>query len=161
MDSLQNHCILKHNNRVIIITQSPTFRNIVEYVEYLKENKINLVIKLTDEKLYDTAIYQLNSIDYKYMYIQDGMLPNIDQIAELYELSKKYNNICVHCKAGLGRAPTVGALLGLFMFKIDPFDLITEIKNQIVYALNRTQLNFILDFKIKKYDKKKESCVVM
>ena len=58
--ALYNAKIVK-NSRVFLITPSPTEKNIKEYIDLLKSNSINLVIKVTVDKLYDHTIYKENN----------------------------------------------------------------------------------------------------
>ena len=155
------YCKIIKNNRTFIISSSPTDNNINNYIELLKKDNIDLLIKATPAELYDTNIYKLNDIDYLNLSFTDGMMPNDNIINDIIEIGKKYNSICVHCKAGLGRAPLLVALIFIFEFNMNPLDSIIEIKNISPKAFNTNQANFLFNFKKSKYNNKNNKCIIL
>lgn len=148
------------NNRIFSITGSPTNDNIDEYIKYLKSNSIDIVIKLTEKDLYDTNKFEQNNIEFIHIEIKDGNIPSKDDILKINKISNEYNSICVHCTAGLGRAPLVMSLIMILKFNDDPYTTAFQIRNLIPNCLNKFQLNFLIEFKRKHYIKK-TNCVLM
>jgi protein tyrosine phosphatase type 4A len=157
--ALCNAQIIK-NDRTFLITPSPNEKNIKEYIELLKSKSINLVIKVTEDKLYDPSIYKDNNIDYIELSFNDGSVPNHEQVEKLIDIIKEYKSICVHCRAGLGRAPLIMTLILILEFKMDIYDTIEQIKLQIPNAFNKIQLNYLYKFKRNTYVKE-NNCIVM
>lgn len=153
-------CEITKNNRLFLVTGSPTNENIDEYITELKKRNINIVIKLSEKNLYDTGKFKQNDIEFIHMEIEDGNIPNEENILKLIEIGNEYDLICVHCTAGLGRAPLVMSLLWILQFNQDPHDTAEEIRSLIPKCLNKFQVQFIIDFKRKKYIKKK-GCILM
>ena len=153
-------CEITKNNRKFIVTGSPTEYNIDEYIKELKKRNINIVIKLNEKDLYDTGKFKQNDIEFIHMEIEDGNIPDEKNILKLIEIGNEYDSICVHCTAGLGRAPLVMSLLWILHFNQDPHDTAEEIRNLIPKCLNKFQVQFITDFKRKKYIKR-QGCILM
>jgi len=153
-------CDIIKNNRRFIVTSSPTNENIYFYITELKKKNINIVIKLTEKDLYDPIKFKDNDIDFIHIEIEDGNIPNEEDILKLIDIGNEYNSICVHCTSGLGRAPLVMSLLWILQFNQNPVDTIIEMRKLIRKCLNKFQLQFLTEFKIKKYIKKKQ-CVIM
>lgn len=159
MAHLCNAIIVK-DDRTFMITPSPNESNIKDYVDLLKSKSINLVIKATEDKLYDSTIYKDNGIEYIELSFSDGTVPDEEIINHLVGLTKDYKSICVHCKAGLGRAPIIMALILILEFNMDIYDTIDEIKKILPKSFNKIQLNFLYKFKRSKYIKKNK-CIIM
>ncbi len=154
------------NNKIFLITPSPTNESITNYIDILEKEKINLVIKATKDALYDPEIYIMHNIDYIELDFDDGTIPSDIIIKKLFEIIEKYNYICVHCKAGLGRAPLLVTLMIMFEFNLKPEDAIIEVKKSVPKAFNSKQLNFLYNFKkdiyIKKHknNNKHKGCII-
>lgn len=153
-------CEMVKNNRLFLVTASPKNDNIDEYIQYLKSKSINVVIKLTEKDLYDVTKFKENNIEFIHMELKDGNVPSKDDIIKLIEISDDYKSICVHCTAGLGRAPLVMCLIWILQFNQDPFDTASEIRNKIPNCLNQFQINFLTKFKRKEFIKEKK-CIIM
>jgi protein tyrosine phosphatase type 4A len=142
------------------VTASPTNDTIDEYIKELKKRGINIVIKLNEKDMYDTGKFKQNDIEFIHMEIEDGNIPDEENILKLIEIGNEYDSICIHCTAGLGRAPLVMSLLWILQFNQDPHDTAMEIRKLVPNCLNKFQLQFLTEFKRKKYIKKK-SCILM
>ena len=153
-------CEITKNNRQFLITGSPTNETIDNYITELKKRNINIVIKLNEKDMYDTNKFKQNDIDFIHIKIEDGNIPNEEDILKLIEIGNEYNSICVHCTTGLDRSPVVMSLLWILQFNQDSIDTVMEIRSLIPKCVNRFQLQFITEFKRKKYIKKK-GCVLM
>jgi protein tyrosine phosphatase type 4A len=149
------------NNKFFIITASPNEKNINTYIDFLKNKNIELVIKVTNNTLYDLKIYEKSSIKLKELIFDDGSVPSDSIILELMNLIKNYNKICIHCVAGLGRAPLLMCLILILEFDYNRTDALIEIRKKIPYALNTIQVEFISDLKINKYKKSKKICNIL
>jgi protein tyrosine phosphatase type 4A len=148
------------NNRLFLVTSSPSNDNIDNYIKELKKRNIDIVIKLNEKNMYDTTKFKENNIDFIHIEIEDGHNPTKDNIIKLIEILNKYNNICMHCTAGLGRAPLIMSLILILQFNQDSYDTAIEIRKLIPNCLNSMQIDFIVNFKKNKYIKKK-SCNIM
>lgn len=142
---------LTKNNITFLVTASPSESNIDEYMKMLKNKSVDLVIKMTNENLYDTAIYEKNNIKYIYFFVDDGEILTDKQIFYLLDIITDHKSICIHCSAGLGRAPLALALILILKFNQDPFSTIEEIRTEIPFAFNNKQINFLTKLKRSKY----------
>jgi len=152
--SIPLRCEILKNNRIFSVTGSPTNDNIDEYINYLKSKSIGIVIKLSDKDLYDTNKFKQNNIEFIHIKIEDGNIPSKDDILKINKISNEYNSICIHCTAGLGRAPLVMSLIMIIQFNQNPHDTSIEIRELIPNCLNKFQIKFLTQFKRKEYIKK-------
>lgn len=157
--TLPLRCEIVKNHKFFSVTGSPTHTNIDEYIKYLKSNSIEIVIKLNEKDLYDTGKFKQNDIEFIQIKIQDGNIPTKDDIIKINKISNEYNSICMHCTAGLGRAPLVMALIMILQFNQEPHDAALEIRKKIPKCLNKFQIEFLTEFK-RKYYVKKTNCVL-
>ena len=77
------------------------------------------------------------------MFIEDGLYPNDTDITNFFNICSKYQNIAIHCKSGLGRAPLLVALHYIIVEKNSTIETISTIRDKIRGAFNTKQLNFI------------------
>ena len=154
-------CEIFKNNKKFYVTCSPSANTIECYIEMLKNKNIEIVIKLNEKHMYDINKIKNNNIAFEEIVIEDGNIPSDDNIYKLNEIVGKYNNICIHCMAGLGRAPLIMALILILQFNQDPDDTAIEIRNLIPNCLNTTQLQFLTKFKRTKYIKNITKCILM
>jgi len=145
-----------------LITNSPTNQTIQEYVKILHNNNITVVIRLC-EKTYDEDYLKQNNIDFIDMFIEDGLYPNDTDITNFFNICSKYQNIAIHCKSGLGRAPLLVAIHQIIIEKKSTIEIISLIRDKIKGAFNTKQLNFINNDipKKKKLYKDNSSCQIM
>ena len=129
-------------NNLFLITNSPTNQTLQEYVKILLNNNITVVIRLC-EKTYDEDYLKQNNINFIDMFIEDGMYPNDTDITNFFNICSKYQNIAIHCKSGLGRAPLLVAIHYIIVEKKSTIETITFIRDKIKGAFNTKQLNFI------------------
>lgn len=153
-------CEIIKNNRKFIVTGSPTNENIDIYIKKLKKENIKILIKLCEKDYYNTELFKENNIEFIHMEIEDGNIPSEENILKLIEIGNNYDSICIHCTAGLGRAPLVMSLIWILQFNQDPYDTAYEIRRLIPNCLNKFQIQFLTKFKRKKYINKK-GCVLM
>jgi protein tyrosine phosphatase type 4A len=129
-------------NNLFLITNSPTNQTLQEYVKILLNNNITVVIRLC-EKTYDEDYLKQNNINFIDMFIEDGMYPSDTDITNFFNICSKYQNIAIHCKSGLGRAPLLVAIHYIIVEKKSTIETITFIRDKIKGAFNTKQLNFI------------------
>ena len=127
---------------LFLITNSPTNQTLEEYVKILLNNDITVVIRLC-EKTYDEDYLKQNNIDFIDMFIEDGLYPNDIDITNFFNICSKYQNIAIHCKSGLGRAPLLVALYYIIVEKKSVIETISMIRDKIKGAFNTKQLYFI------------------
>jgi protein tyrosine phosphatase type 4A len=142
---------LNDSNRNFIISGEPS--NIDNYINILNKNSINLVINLTDIN-YDLSkenkLKNVN-IDYLHFPLIDGHCLSDDKIKNLLNFLNRYNSIAFHCVAGLGRAPLVLGVCLILLYNYKPLDVIEKIRKKESKALNTIQINYLMNFKRKKY----------
>lgn len=130
------------NKNLFLITNSPTNQTLEEYVKILLNNDITVVIRLC-EKTYDEDFLKKNNIDFIDMFIEDGLYPSDIDITNFFNICSKYQNIAIHCKSGLGRAPLLIAIYHIIVEKKSVIETISSIRDKIRGAFNTKQLNFI------------------
>jgi protein tyrosine phosphatase type 4A len=147
---------------LFLITNSPTNQTIQEYIKILLNNDINVVIRLC-EKTYDEDYLKQNNVDFIDMFIEDGLYPNDTDITNFFNICSKYQNIAIHCKSGLGRAPLLVAIHQIIIEKKSTIEIISFIRDKIKGAFNTKQLNFINNdiHKKKKLYKQNNFCLIM
>ena len=147
---------------LFLITNSPTNQTLKEYVKILLDNDITVVIRLC-EKTYDEDFLKQNNIDFIDMFIEDGLYPNDIDITNFFNICSKHQNIGIHCKSGLGRAPLLLALHYIIVEKKSVIETISSIRDKIRGAFNTKQLNFINNDIPKKKNlyKSNSSCQIM
>jgi protein tyrosine phosphatase type 4A len=74
-------------------------------------------------------------------------LKEVEQFFHSKDSQPKDSRIAVHCVAGLGRAPTLVAL-AMINNGCDKNNAIELIRKERIGAINMTQSNFILDYKV-------------
>lgn len=128
-----------------LITSSPeTFGDISFYGATLKTNNINTVISLIP------VSKKLDGFDNYLLTYDDGDFPpesvtnNFDKI--INHTIKKYHtlNVAIHCKAGLGRSPTLVAYFLIKFLNYQPIDAINYMRNYIPHCINTRQLTYLL-----------------
>jgi protein tyrosine phosphatase type 4A len=147
---------------LFLITNSPTNQTIQEYIKILHNNNITVVIRLC-EKTYDEDYLKQNNVDFIDMFIEDGLYPNDTDITNFFNICSKYQNIAIHCKSGLGRAPLLVAIHQIIIEKKSTIEIISFIRDKIKGAFNTKQLNFINNdiHKKKKLYKQNNFCLIM
>jgi protein tyrosine phosphatase type 4A len=147
---------------LFLITNSPTNQTIQEYIKILLNNDITVVIRLC-EKTYDEDYLKQNNVEFIDMFIEDGLYPNDTDITNFFNICSKYQNIAIHCKSGLGRAPLLVAIHQIIIEKKSTMETISIIRDKIRGAFNTKQLNFINNdiHKKKKLYKENNFCQIM
>ena len=150
------------NTNLFLITNSPTNHTLSEYVKILLDNDITVVIRLC-EKTYDEDFLKQNNIDFIDMFIEDGLYPCDIDITNFFNICSKHQNIAIHCKSGLGRAPLLVAIHYIIVEKKSTIETITIVRDKIRGAFNTKQLNFINNDISKKKNlyKGNSSCQIM
>jgi protein tyrosine phosphatase type 4A len=138
-----------------VVSPSPNPSSIYDYKDFLLSNGITTVVKLCREKLYELEDIKILDIP-----IDDGSVPNLQEIKEWINIIKKeknkVNGIAVHCISGLGRAPLFVCIGLIKVEKMGAIDAISLVRSKIPYALNSKQLQFIFEL-----EKTKKSCCIM
>ena len=92
----------------------------------------------------------------------DGEAPPreiIDRWLDLCDLAERSERaVAVHCVAGLGRAPLLVAI-ALIESGVDPSDTVELIRRKRRGAINKLQLQYVLEYKPTR--RKAAGCVVM
>lgn len=141
----------KRYNINVHFSGTPTDESILEYIKYFKKNRIKTVFCFC-ELSYSKNILVKYNIDFYQLEIKDGEYPsydvlnNFDNIINNILSNKKDQNIFIHCKAGLGRAPLMLAYLMMSRYKYSGIRCIEEIRSIRRCAFNQKQLDWIIDF---------------
>jgi protein tyrosine phosphatase type 4A len=141
---------LNDTNRNFIISGKPNDLN--EYISIITKNSINLVINLTDDNtnLIENKLKNVN-IDYLHFPLVDGHGLSDDKIQNLLNFLNRYNSIAFHCVAGLGRAPLILGICLILLYNYKPIAVMEKIREKQPKALNTIQINFLMNFKRKKF----------
>jgi protein-tyrosine phosphatase len=143
--------VICEDQRNFIISSIPLQHEIDEYIVLLQKNLINLVINLTELNSYKPEKIQNANIDYLHFPIQDGNVPTEEQIKKLMIFLDRYNSIAFHCAAGFGRAPLLLAISLILLYNHKPIDIIERIRKVNTKAFNNIQIQYLYNFKRKKY----------
>jgi protein tyrosine phosphatase type 4A len=134
-----------------------------ELLKLINKFNINIIFRLCE------PLYDKNDIDIKFIDqdLPDGSFPSIDIINNfIFEIDNlllynKHITIGIHCKAGLGRAPLITAILMMnYDKKISSFDVITNIRNKIKGSINSKQLNELKEYENNISSQNKCKCVI-
>jgi protein tyrosine phosphatase type 4A len=157
-----NVTLFETKNNLFLVSNSPIDNDINEFLAILHKNNINTVVRLCD-KIYNENKMLNKDINFYDMYIEDGLIPNDDLIIQFLDICSKHKNIALHCKSGLGRAPTMISLALIIKENSDPMESVTLIRNKIKGAFNSKQLNFVINEipKKKKLYKSDKNCQIM
>ena len=148
-----NVTFFETKNNLFLVSNSPIDNDMNEFISILHKNNINTVIRLCD-KIYNENNILDKDIHFYDMYIEDGSIPNDNIIKQFLDICSKHKNIALHCKSGLGRAPTMICVALIVKEKLDPVESITLIRSKIKGAFNTKQLQFIIN----EIPKKKKLC---
>jgi len=142
-----------------ILSSCPNSNNIQEYSTFLKNNNVKYLINLCDSQY---SLEYLDNIVYKNIIIQDGTIPNENQLNVIKEICKdciaSQQNIVIHCVSGMGRAPCV---LGVLLIEYENYEniyCIEAIRKKRKGSINSVQLKYLMNYKL---NKKESSCIIM
>jgi protein-tyrosine phosphatase len=157
-----NITFFETKNNLFLVSNSPIDNDMNEFLSILHKNNINTVVRLCD-KIYNENKILDKDIHFYDMYIEDGLTPTDSAIKQFLDICSKHTNIALHCKSGLGRAPTMLSLALIIKENLDPIESITLIRNKIKGAFNTKQLNFVINEipKKKKLYKSDKNCQIM
>ncbi len=139
-----NVTLFETKNNLFLVSNSPMDNDMNDFITILNKNNINTVIRLCD-KIYNENNMLDKDINFYDMYIEDGLTPDDNTIKQFLDICSKHKNIALHCKSGLGRAPTMICVALIIKEKADPMNSVTLIRNKIKGAFNTKQLNFIIN----------------
>ena len=143
--------VICEDQRNFIISSLPLQHEMDEYIALLQKNSINLVINLTELNSNNPEKIQNANIDYLHFPIQDGNVPTEEQIKKIMIFLDRYNSISFHCAAGFGRAPLLLAISLILLYNHKPIDIIERIRKVNTKAFNNIQIQYLYNFKRKKY----------
>jgi protein tyrosine phosphatase type 4A len=157
-----NITLFETKNNLFLVSNSPIDNDMNEFLSILHKNNINTVIRLCD-KIYNENNMLNIDIHFYDMYIEDGLIPNDESIKKFLDICCKHKNIALHCKSGLGRAPTMLSLALIIKENLDPLESVTLVRNKIKGAFNTKQLNFVINDISKKKNlyKNNKNCQIM
>ncbi len=144
MSSKFNVTFFETKNNLFLVSNSPIDSDMNEYLGILNKHQINTVVRFCDKTYNENNIIVKNNIFYD-MYIEDGSIPDDNSIKQFLDICTTHKNIALHCKSGLGRAPTMVGIALIIKEKVDPLECITTIREKIKGAFNSKQLNFLIN----------------
>lgn len=137
------------NNIKIIIFNSPN-DNTIEQLNYaIHKYSIDIIFRLC-EPLYNKNLVNCNIEDVE---LFDGSYPSNNFIVNIIKKIENSRVIGIHCIAGLGRSPTLCAILLLYYSNNNYNDIVNIIRLKIKGAINKTQLEGLSKFNKKSIDK--------
>ncbi|ORX50376.1 phosphatases II [Piromyces finnis] len=138
----------------LVILDCPSDENIDEYINILKDNNVNKVIRICETRFYNATSFEKEGIqvidDIKF---EDGTTPDSKQVKLWREIIDKTIKetgkeqtpaIAVHCVSGIGRAPVMVAIT-LIDYGIDSLDAVEFIRKNRRGAINKKQLTWLSD----------------
>jgi protein tyrosine phosphatase type 4A len=156
-----NVTLFETKNNLFLVSNSPIDNDMNEFLAILHKNHINTVVRLCD-KIYNENNMLDKDIHFYDMYIEDGSIPDDNAIKQFLDICSKHKNIALHCKSGLGRAPTMLCIDLIFKEKLDPMESMTLVRTKIKGAFNTKQVNFIInEIPKKKNLYKSDNCQIM
>jgi protein-tyrosine phosphatase len=129
------------DNNIFIVSNSPIDNNLKKYINYLENEKTDIIIRVCEKKYDEKNIKKIKFID---LFTEDGNVPTAENIDKFINLCKNNKTIAIHCTFGLGRAPTFVAICDILLYKRDPYESVKRIREVIKDSFNQKQLNFLL-----------------
>lgn len=139
------------NNLNIIIFNSPTNETINELNDSIKKYSIEIIFRIC-EPLYNKNLVNCCVEDIELL---DGSFPSNNLIKNILIKIKNKKVIGIHCKAGLGRSPTICAILLLYYTNKNYIEVVELIRSKIKGAINKNQLEGL-----KKFNKNIDRCII-
>eukprot|EP01083_Nonionella_stella_P025276 69634_1 len=154
---LHKNTFLETTHCRFLIMGAPTDRNLVKYIEEMKQYNVTVVTRACKPS-YDTAPLMKNDIRVEEMFFADGSPPPERILARWLEVistefQKKDSTIAVHCVAGLGRAPVLVAIALMERDKVDAITAVESIRELRKGAINRAQIQYL-----EQYERSQPSC---
>lgn len=159
---------IEFRNMRFLITEQPQDVNMENYIKILVEHKVTHLVCATDPT-YKTDDLVKSGVLVSELPFPDGSAPTQDIVEKWLSLvHKEFQDVSddpdtcvgVHCVTGLGRAPVLVAvaLIELGMKYEDAIELIRKKRRG---AINSKQLEFLANYKRKKYFMKgKNKCQI-
>jgi hypothetical protein len=145
----------KEGNITVIISDSPTASSIGIFSRFMNQMGVSDIFCFSSLEYDPSELTQSHHL----FQIDDGSIP-CDELLETFnkKISMIKNGVVLfHCKAGLGRAPTMLAYLMISKYGYDRYNAVELIRSRRQKALNTKQLNWILSGNIKSVDD--ENCI--
>jgi protein tyrosine phosphatase type 4A len=142
---------IEYKTKSFYISESPSNKNIGQFISSLKQHNIKHVIRLC-KPIYDYRLIENEQINFYDIEIPDGAIPCeqiIDRWNKIIENISSNEPILVHCIAGLGRGPLM-VTISLINEKMDSIDAINLIRKLRPGSINSKQLGFLINYKSNK-----------
>ena len=155
----------------VYLSGSPLTSSIEEYTRFMKARGVTDILCFC-KLAFDTSIIVKDGINIHQLEFEDGKYPDpniIDKfniiINDIIQKSP-LPIINMYCQAGMGRAPTMLAYLMISRFGWNNYQCLEYIRKCRKGCFNKTQLNWIIDSKIKtisfsKSPKDNKKCSIM
>eukprot|EP01135_Chromosphaera_perkinsii_P001414 Nk52_evm15s167 gene=Nk52_evmTU15s167 len=154
-------CLIEFKGMKFLIADSPKDNDISSYAGVFKRYNVSNIVRACEaeyssEKMKEASAKLGNPVSFYDLYFQDGSVPDkqlieewLDLIDSVFPPNKENGSgkaVCVHCTAGLGRAPLLVAIAFLER-GMDVFDCLDYIRTHRNGSINNTQLQFLLNYK--------------
>ncbi|KAI9023158.1 protein-tyrosine phosphatase-like protein, partial [Hyaloraphidium curvatum] len=136
-----------------LVLDCPSDALMPEYVAILKENGIQDVVRICEEKAYNKQLMEKEGIKvWDTMKFEDGGVPSDQVVADWHALVDRISampnppqhGVATHCVSGIGRAPLFVAM-SLIDAGLDPLDAIDVVRKRRRGAFNKRQVDWLLD----------------
>eukprot|EP00300_Choanocystis_sp_HF-7_P030888 c39884_g1_i1.p1 GENE.c39884_g1_i1~~c39884_g1_i1.p1 ORF type:complete len:170 (+),score=19.08 c39884_g1_i1:298-807(+) len=144
-----------------LITDAPSDLNLPAYLEEFKKYKVTDVVRVC-EPTYDQSLLTTAGIKFHDVPFTDGEAPPSEVVTQWLALIKERfvvgpaGVICIHCVAGLGRAPVMVAI-ALMEYGLDWQAAVDLIRSKRRGAINRIQLVYLETYRPRST---KKCCVI-
>jgi len=154
---------IEFRNMRFLITEQPKDVTMGNYIKLLMDHKVSHLVSATDQSYRTDDLSK--TVELSKLSIPDGSVPSKDIVEKwLSIINTEFMmdpNTCVgvHCVTGLGRAPVLvaTALIELGMKYEDAVELIRKKRRG---AINSKQLEFLAQYKRRKYFKTRNPCQI-
>lgn len=141
-----------------LIMDAPHYDNITSYIDELHKYNVKDFVR-TCERTYDESIVRDAGIMPHALPFPDGEPPT-DSIIDTWmalvrDASQRDTAVGVHCLAGLGRAPVL-VVIALIEHGMSNLDAIEFVRAQRRGAINKRQLQYLIDYKKRKHRRTRE-----
>jgi protein-tyrosine phosphatase len=120
-----------------------------DFINACKIHQIKHIICACFNKTYQEKIFENNNIKLYYLPYYDGTTPSEDIINKWLNICdtvfSSNENILVHCKSGLGRAPVLVVIFLLHKY-IKYYEIIELIRDKRPGTFNKIQLQFLNNY---------------
>lgn len=166
MSWLPNHAKVEYKDFSCVVMDMPARGFEDNWTKPLSENNVKKIV-CTAEGTYDRKPFEEKGMEVVELVFADGTEPSEEVLIKWLELAKAARKekscLCVHCLAGLGRAPALVAVV-LIEMGMDPTDAILYVRESRRGAISARQVKYLQEYRRRgtlRGNKKCELCTLM